>query len=240
MTTVISWQKALTRGVVALAAVGLVWLSAAESPPPASTAAPPPERDVRKEAQDYLRVRKVQKLPGSLAELLAKPEKFLVKTQSHPLLGKAAPNFQMLDHEQKPWRLSTHLENGPVVLIFYFGYHCDHCVSQLFAVNEDMELFRELGAQVVAVSADAPSDTQARFKQYGAFNFPVLSDPGYKVAQAYGMLEPPKGKEVMTLLHGTFVIDRDGVVRWCQFGDEPFTGNRTLLYEVARIEGLLP
>jgi len=225
----------LSAGVVLMLRMAYAARPVVEPAPRAVTAA-----SVADEAKAYLRQRNVTKLSGDLADLLARPERFLVKTQAHPLLGKAAPNFQARDHTGKPWKLSDHLADGPVVLIFYFGYHCDHCVGQLFAVHEDIQLFRELGAQVVAVSADAPADTQARFRQYGAFAFPVLSDPGYPVARAYGMLEPPKDKQVMVLLHGTFVIDRDGMVRWCQFGDEPFTGNRTLLYEVARGEGLLP
>ena len=43
-----------------------------------------------------------------------------------------------------------------------------------------------------------------------------------------------------SLDHGTFVIGRDGVIRWARQGDEPFNGSRTLLYEAARAEGRLP
>jgi peroxiredoxin len=68
----------------------------------------------------------------------------------------------------------------------------------------------------------------------------VLCDPGNKVAQSYGVFRPASGTEASVLLHGTFLIGRDGTVHWAQCGDEPFTGNRTLLYEIARLEGRLP
>jgi hypothetical protein len=42
------------------------------------------------------------------------------------------------------------------------------------------------------------------------------------------------------LRHGRFVIDRDGRVHSAHSGHEPFTGNRTLLYELARLEGRRP
>jgi thioredoxin-dependent peroxiredoxin len=163
-----------------------------------------------------------------------------VKTHPHPLLGQPAPDFELTDHEQKIWRLRERLDKGPVVLVFYYGYHCNHCVGQLFAVHADIAIFREMGAEVLAVSADPPEWTRARFKQYGEFAFPVLSDPGNKVAQLYGVFQPASGKTPEDLQHGTFVIGRDGIVHWTQYGYEPFTGNATLLYELARLEQRLP
>jgi peroxiredoxin len=110
----------------------------------------------------------------------------------------------------------------------------------LFALSDDIQKFRELGAEVVAVSADPPKETRERFQQYGEFAFPVLSDPGNKVAREYGVFQPAREGREEILQHGTFVIGRDGIVAWAQCGDEPFTGNRTLLYELARLEGRLP
>jgi peroxiredoxin len=205
-----------------------------------STAPPVPQRDLAKEAQDYLRARKFAPLSGPLAQLLAEPEKFLVGTQAHPLLGKPAPEFELIDTDGVPRKLAKLRADGPVVLVFYFGYHCNHCVSQLFDLNEEVARFHELGAEVVAISADAPDLTRKRYDRYGAFAFPVLSDPDKKVARAYGVYTPAESGREESLDHGTFVIGRDGVVRWAQQGDEPFNGSRTLLYEVARAEGRLP
>ena len=103
----------------------------------------------------------------------------------HPLLGRQAPDFELADPEGKVWNLGELRDGRPVVLIFYYGYHCVTCVRQLFDVNRDLPLFREVGARVVAISADPPELTRQRFQQYGPFGFPVLSDPGNKVAQAY-------------------------------------------------------
>ena len=50
-----------------------------------------------------------------------------------------------------------------MVLVFYYGYHCNHCVGQLFALHDDISKFRELGAEVVAVSADPPEWTRERW-----------------------------------------------------------------------------
>jgi peroxiredoxin len=196
--------------------------------------------DVAAEARAYLAEKHVKPLSESLEELLADASKDHEKTQPHPLLGQPAPGFDLPDHRQKGWQLHDHLAHGPVVLIFYYGYHCNHCVGQLFALHDDIRKFRELGATVIAVSADPPELTKQRFRQYGEFAFPVLSDPGNKIAQAYGVYQPPAGDKREELQHGTFVIGRDGRVAWANFGNEPFTGNRTLLYELARLENRLP
>jgi peroxiredoxin len=205
-----------------------------------STAPPVPPRDLAKEAQDYLRARKFAPLSGPLAQLLSQPETFLVSTQAHPLLGKPAPEFELIDTDGAPRKLTSLRADGPVVLVFYFGYHCNHCVSQLFDLNEEIARFHELGAEVVAISADDPELTRKRYARYGAFGFPVLSDPDKKVARAYGVYTPAEAGREESLDHGTFVIGRDGVVRWARQGDEPFNGSRTLLFEVARAEGRLP
>ncbi len=207
------------------------------------TTAPPaaPERNLAKEAEDELARKNFKPLSESLQALLADKKYDPVPTQAHQLLMQQAPGFELKEVDGKAWSLDEHLKSGPVVLVFYYGYHCNHCVSQLFALNKDIEKFRELGVQVVAVSADAPELTRERYKQYGAFKFPVLSDTNNKIAEAYETYAPAKepGKEG-DLMHGTYVISRHGKVVWTNRGDEPFTENRTLIHKVAEIEGRLP
>jgi peroxiredoxin len=192
------------------------------------------------EARDFLRGRDVKPLSGSLERLLADASVELVKSQPHPLLGQKAPDFELIDHLHRTWRLSERLSHGPVVLIFYFGYHCNHCVGQLFAVQDDIAKFTELGVEVVAISADPPELTWDRFAKYGEFAFPVLTDPKNGVAAKYGVFIPASGIGPSVLKHGTFVIGRDGRIVWAHCGNDPFTGNVTLLHELARSEGRLP
>jgi peroxiredoxin len=144
----------------------------------------------------------------------------------------------LLDTQGKEWSLAQYRKNGPVVLVFYYGYFCNHCVSQLFALEKDLAKFRELGVTVVAVSPDPAELTRERFKQYGAFSFPVLSDPGNKIATQYETyVASVRDSKDGDQLHGTFVISRQGAIAWTNRGDRPFTENRTLLIEAARSEG---
>jgi peroxiredoxin len=163
------------------------------------------------------------------------------ETQTHPLLDRPAPDFTLSDHRGQLWTLSQHLAQGPVVVVFYYGYRCTACVHDLFELNADLERFRRLGAQAVAISADPSEYTKSRFEQYGGFGFPVLCDPGHAVAQCYGTFRPQAGSQPEELLHGTFVVGRDGKVHWANSGDAPFRNNKALLYALARLDKeLLP
>jgi peroxiredoxin len=196
---------------------------------------PPLPGDLAGEAQADLDRRNYRPLSGPLEALLNDPDYKSVPTQAHPLLGQPAPDFTLSDAATgAPWHLAEKLKDGPVVLVFYYGYICDHCVSQLFALNKDIEKFRELGATVVAVSVDPVEQTRERFKQYGAFEFAVLSDPANTTATRYGTYTPGPKNLDGNLMHGTFVIDRTGRMVWANRGDGPFTQNRTLLIEARR------
>jgi peroxiredoxin len=64
--------------------------------------------------------------------------------------------------------------------------------------------------------------------------FPVLSDAGHKVIDAYGILDP--GGEISRA--AVFVLDRDAIVRWSYVGEDykvrPL--NETLLAELKKIK----
>lgn len=231
------WTSLLAIGLLGLGSLLTAFLYRG-TPAPTGPAAEP---DLAHAARDDLQRRQFQPLSGPLEALIADPAYQPIPTQTHPLLLQPAPDFTLADVGGKPWSLAPALRDGPVVLVFYYGYHCNHCVSQLFALDKDIARFRELGVTVVAVSADPPELTRARFEQYGAFAFPVLSDPGNKVAEKYSTFTPnPVAGEEGDLLHGTFLISRPGVIVWANRGEGPFTENRTLLCEAARLENRFP
>jgi peroxiredoxin len=158
-----------------------------------------------------------------------------VPSMSHPLMGQPAPPIALLDHNGRERTLAQYLREGPVVIVFYYGYYCDHCVAQLFALDADLAQFRRFGAQVLAISADEPSHTAKQFATYGAFSCSVLSDPGNRVAGAYGVYKPTTAPGAVSLLHATFIVDKSGIVRWCQYGLTPFTKNEALLAELGKL-----
>lgn len=238
-------RTGLTRSsCLTLCALAVCALTAAGSgctpsePPPAP--APEPTPNVAAEAADYLRAKNADPLSGDLQALLTDPAKKSVPTEQHALLKQLAPTFALSGADDKRVELEALLARGPVVLVFYYGYSCDHCVAQLFGIEKDLRYFTELKATVVGLSPDAPAKTRERYAEYGPFHFPVASDPDRAVAGKYAVFRPAAGDLPKWQAHGTFVIGRDRRVRWVNTGTEPFTDNVTLLRELAAAEGRLP
>jgi alkyl hydroperoxide reductase subunit AhpC len=67
-----------------------------------------------------------------------------------------------------------------------------------------------------------------------------LWDRGNRVAEAYGVFKPAHDGVAEELLHGTFIVGHDGIVKWAAFANTPFGHNQTLLYEIARLTGRAP
>lgn len=196
--------------------------------------------NVRKDAEAYLQVAQKQQLTEGLAQILSESTFRPTQSQEHPLLNQTAPDFSLPDDAGQLQSLSQLAKNRPVVIVFYLGYGCSHCVAQLIAIDRDLHYFRELDADVVAISADESAHTAERFQEYGRFHFPVLADIDNAVGKAWGVYHPKTNEQPEFSRHGTFVVDRKGEVIFAESGAEPFLDNKSLLHIVARSQGLLP
>ena len=188
-----------------------------------------PTGDVAADAKAFLAAARSQSLPP---EKLAESRAAVGQVSS--LVGKLAPDFELSDTEGHRISLRDLRRTGPVIVVFYYGYYCSHCVAQLFALEEDLPKFAKHGVHIVALSADPPETTAARFKQYGHFHYPVLSDPGNKVAEQYGVYTPAVGDRDEDLKHATFVVDKTGHIVWGYTGNQPFVDNGLLLKLIAK------
>jgi len=157
-----------------------------------------------------------------------------VPTQDHPLLDHPAPAFVLKDARGKTWTLAEAVADGPVIVVFYLGSTCMACVTHLVELDVAMPRFRERGARVLAISGDSPEFSIDRMRKFGGFQIPLLSDPDRAVSSVFGAWKTVPGgdKDDGEPLHGTFLIDRKGMVRWAYLGDRPFTDITALLAEL--------
>jgi peroxiredoxin len=79
------------------------------------------------------------------------------------------------------------------------------CTTQLGKLQRRLDELTAEGAAVFAVSIDTPEQARRIAQQFG-LTFPILSDPGMRVIQRYGM--KGEGMEMADL--GYAVIDRNG------------------------------
>ncbi|MEU0910045.1 peroxiredoxin [Streptomyces althioticus] len=125
-------------------------------------------------------------------------------------VGAQAPDFELKDNHGAPVRLSDFRGQKNVVLLFYPFAFTGVCTGELSEIRDRLEQFAERDAEVLAVSNDS-IHTLRVFGEQEDLPFPLLSDfwPHGNVSRAYGVFDEDKGCAV----RGTFVIDRQGVVR---------------------------
>lgn len=134
-------------------------------------------------------------------------------------VGDVAPDFELNDQHGKAVKLSDFRGKAPVVLMFYPFAFSSICTGELCEIRDDHLGDGGAGdgeagdgeAVVLAVSTD-PMYALRAFADAEGFKHALLSDfwPHGEVAKKYGVFLDDKGFAT----RGTFVIDKDGVVRW--------------------------
>ncbi len=147
-----------------------------------------------------------------------------------------APDWSLPDQTGET-RLFGEFKGKPVLMLFYLGSGCSHCIEQLNIFGPLTKEFTAAGIQLIAVSTEQAEDlfkTFALAKGQEGFPFPILADPSlatFKSFRAFDDFET-------TPLHGTFLIDADGLVRWQDISYQPFTQAKWLLSESKRLLAL--
>ena len=131
---------------------------------------------------------------------------------STPLaVGDTAAPFTLTNQHGEAVSLSDFAGTKHVVLVFYPFAFSGICTGELREIRDGLEDFEGEDIQVLAISCDAMYSLRAWADAEGHF-FPLLSDfwPHGEVARAYGVFSEDKGFAI----RGTFLIDKDGRVRW--------------------------
>ena len=124
-------------------------------------------------------------------------------------VGDVAPDFELLDENGKPTRLSS-FRGRSVVLVFFPAAFSPTCTQELQALSRHAGDLERDNAVVVGVSVDNRWSLRA-FKREENLPAVMLSDfhPKGNVAQKYGVFMGETGYA----RRGTFIIDKDGVIR---------------------------
>ena len=143
---------------------------------------------------------------------------------------KAKP-WSLPDMEDAPRSLADY-RGRPVVVIFYLGYGCLHCAEQLQKFAPKYKEFKDAGFDMIAISTDKQKNLKRALDDYEAgFPFPLLADPDLITFRDYRCYDDFE----KAALHGTFVIDGDGRIRWQDISYEPFMDPDFVLKEARRL-----
>ncbi len=150
-------------------------------------------------------------------------------------VGAVAPVFELEDAlTKKRVRSADLLAVGPLVVKFFRGRWCPYCMTELEVWRDLFPRVREKGALLVAISPQLQRQNDFAVQQH-ELQFPVLSDPGARVAEAFGvaytvpeamqrhyrsiLVNIPfvNGDESWRLpLPAVFVVGQDGLVRFAE------------------------
>ncbi len=150
-------------------------------------------------------------------------------------VNSVAPSFELEDAlTRKRVRSADLLAVGPAVVKFFRGRWCPYCMTELEVWRDLFPQVREKGALLVALSPQLQRQNDFAVQQH-ELQFPVLSDPGARVAESFGvaytvpeamqrhyrsiLVNIPfvNGDESWRLpLPAVFVVGQDGVVRFAE------------------------
>lgn len=146
-----------------------------------------------------------------------------------------APEWTATDATGAP-RSHAEFAGKPKILLFYLGAGCLHCTEQLQAFRKQHGEFAKRGIDLIGLSTDNVADLKASLDKFApeTFPFPLLSDHGLAAFKAFRAHDDFENQP----LHGTFLVDAEGRLRWWDIGPEPFMDADFLKNEAARLLAL--
>ncbi|TDO96452.1 peroxiredoxin [Marinomonas balearica] len=161
------------------------------------------------------------------------------------LVGKKAPDFttpavladgQIVDS----FSLAETIKGKYAVVFFYPLDFTFVCPSEIIAMSNRMEQFRQMGVEVVGISIDshfthnAWRNTPVEEGGIGAVEYTLAADMDHAIAKAYG-IESEGGDSYYpagVAMRASFVIDKSGIVRSQIVNDEPIGRNMDELVRI--------
>ena len=142
------------------------------------------------------------------------------------LVTRQAPDFTatavMGDNSFKEdFKLSDY--QGKYVILFFYPLDFTFvCPSEIIAFDKALAKFQEKNCEVVGVSIDSQfthwawKNTPVNDGGIGNIKYPLVADLDKKISRQYGVL-----LDMGVALRGTFLIDKEGVVRHAVINDLP-------------------
>ena len=101
-------------------------------------------------------------------------------------INSKAPDFKATDQYGKEIRLKDVLRDSLVVLVFYRGQWCPYCNKQLKKLEDSLQLIKNKGARLIAVTPEKPEFISKTIEKTNA-SYPLLYDKEMKIMKAYGV-----------------------------------------------------
>jgi thioredoxin-dependent peroxiredoxin len=124
----------------------------------------------------------------------------------HLETGDNAPMFTLQDQDGKPFDMAKEIGKSVLVIYFYPKDESMVCTKEACAFRDSFDEFTKAGAKVIGINGGTVA-SHKEFQRHYKLPFTLLSDPGNKVYNLFGI----KNKMFMSGRE-TFVIDLKGKI----------------------------
>jgi peroxiredoxin Q/BCP len=132
---------------------------------------------------------------------------FAVRAGAEELkVGDKAPDFQLQASDGKTYKLSDYAGKQAIVLAWFPAAYTRGCTIECKSLAEHGDLIRKYDVTYFMASVD-PVEKNKGFADEQKADFPLLSDPTKKTAEAYGVLNAGG-----VASRWTFYIGKDGTI----------------------------
>jgi peroxiredoxin Q/BCP len=127
--------------------------------------------------------------------------------------GEPAPDFALTDGSGRRVTLAD-FAGKDLVLFFYPKDDTPGCTKEACGFRDAWDELQRLGVVVLGVSPDS-AESHSRFAEKYRLPFPLLSDPGKGVMEAYGAWgeKTSYGRQTTGVIRSTVWVGPDGRVR---------------------------
>ncbi|MCA9048115.1 MAG: peroxiredoxin [Planctomycetaceae bacterium] len=125
-----------------------------------------------------------------------------------PDVGNKAPDFELKGSDGKTYKLSQFHGERAVVIAWFPKAFTGGCTKECISFREQGESVRKFKVAYFTASCDTADDNTAFAKKL-ELDYPILSDPDKKVAEAYGVVHEGRPNPE----RWTFIIGSDGLIK---------------------------
>jgi len=149
--------------------------------------------------------------------------------------NEKAPDFKLKDQGGNTVRLKD-FAGKPLVLYFYPRDDTPGCTTEACSFRDDYSIYKEMGAEIVGVSAD-DEESHTKFVKKYDLPFTLLADTDHEVCEKYGVWVKKNkfGKEYYGIKRTTFLIDGDRKVAKVFEGVKPASHSAEVIEAVREL-----
>jgi peroxiredoxin Q/BCP len=150
-------------------------------------------------------------------------------------VGDVAPDFTLKASDGHTYKLSDFKGKQAVVIAWYPKAFTSGCTIECKSLAEKGGLIKKFDAAYFMASVDTVEQAKAFGEAHNA-DFPLLSDPDKKVADAYGTLRDYGGQIGVVSQRWTFYIGKDGRIMAIDKAVKPATSAEDVAAKLAELK----